>query len=145
MSDPIFEQAHFGSPFDWFTIVFFLFFFLTLGVILFTVFKGIKQWSYNNKQPVLTVPAHLVTKRTDVSQHSSSPAHHHTDTVHHSSHHSSTSYYATFEVESGDRMEFVVSSKEFGQIVEGDVGHLTFQGTRYHQFERLSNKSSLAD
>lgn len=61
-------------------------------------------WNKNNHSPRLTVPAAVVAKRTDVS-HSSTPnagdptgAHgYHTST--------STSYYVTFQVESGDRME----------------------------------------
>lgn len=48
----------------------------------------------------------------------------------------STTYYATFEVPSGDRMEFKVGSREYGMLVEGDAGKLTFQGTRYHGFQR---------
>jgi hypothetical protein len=50
--------------------------------------------------------------------------------------HNSTTYYATFEVESGDRLEFTVSGKEYGMLVEGDIGKLVFQGTRYHSFDR---------
>lgn len=49
----------------------------------------------------------------------------------------STSYYITFEVESGDRMELYVSSDEYGLLVIGDYGKLTFQGTRYLGFERI--------
>jgi len=33
-------------------------------------------------------------------------------------------------------MEFHVSSKEYGLLAEGNAGKLTFQGTRYHKFER---------
>lgn len=51
-------------------------------------------------------------------------------------HHSSTRYYATFQVESGDRMELAVSGPEYGMLAEGDRGTLTFQGTRYLGFER---------
>ncbi|MEF2691806.1 MAG: DUF2500 domain-containing protein, partial [Eubacteriales bacterium] len=49
---------------------------------------------------------------------------------------SSTTYYVTFQVESGDRMEFHVSGLEYGMLAEGDTGRLTFQGTRYLSFER---------
>ena len=49
---------------------------------------------------------------------------------------SSTSYYVTFEVESGDRMELSVSGSEYGMLAEGDTGTLKFQGTRYLGFER---------
>jgi hypothetical protein len=54
--------------------------------------------------------------------------------MHHSS--SSTKYYVTFEFESGDRLELHVASNEYGYLVEGDMGKLTFQGTRYKNFER---------
>ena len=49
---------------------------------------------------------------------------------------SSTYYYVTFEVESGDRLEYQVSGEEYGLLVEGDQGKLTFQGTRYKGFVR---------
>lgn len=42
----------------------------------------------------------------------------------------------TFQVESGDRMEFHVSGEEYGLLIEGDFGDLSFQGTRYLSFVR---------
>jgi len=54
----------------------------------------------------------------------------------HSTSSSTTTYFTTFEVESGDRMELKVPDKEYGMLVEGDEGKLTFQGTRYKGFER---------
>ena len=39
-----------------------------------------------------------------------------------------------FQVESGDRIEMSVSGSEYGKLTEGDEGKLTFQGTRYLQF-----------
>ncbi|NLK43382.1 MAG: DUF2500 domain-containing protein [Tissierellia bacterium] len=104
-------------------------FFLVFGIIIFTFLKGIGQWNYNNKQPVLTVVARVVTKRANTSRH-----HHHDNHAHSSTR---TTYYVTFEVESGDRMEFLVSGREYGMLAEGDLGKLTFQGTRYHNFERI--------
>ncbi|WP_353094312.1 DUF2500 domain-containing protein [Tissierella praeacuta] len=119
--------------FDMFSImeaIFPLFFIFVFGIIIFTIAKGVKEWNSNNKQPVLTVAAKLVSKRTNTSVH-----HHNHDNHMNSS--TSTSYYATFEVESGDRMEFNIGGKEYGMLVEGDIGKLTFQGTRYHGFERV--------
>jgi hypothetical protein len=62
-----------GEPFNFmFTfvpIIFVVVFVIVIGGILFTLFKGIKTWSSNNKQPVLTVPCRIVSKRADVSQH----------------------------------------------------------------------------
>ena len=34
---------------------------------------------------------------------------------------------------------FIYSGKEYGMLVEGDIGKLTFQGTRYHGFERIGS------
>jgi hypothetical protein len=42
----------------------------------------------------------------------------------------------TFKVESGDQMELQMAGQEFGLLVEGEEGKLTFQGTRYLGFER---------
>ncbi len=112
-----------------FPVIFMLMFIAVFGTIIFTIFKGIGQWNKNNNSPVLTVDATVVAKRTDVSHRS----HNTNDDNHYSS---STWYYTTFEVESGDRMELGVDGEEFGMLVEGDKGKLTFQGTRYKGFER---------
>ncbi|WP_412104691.1 MULTISPECIES: DUF2500 domain-containing protein [Viridibacillus] len=48
----------------------------------------------------------------------------------------------TFEVQSGDRIELPVSGREYGILVEGDFGLLTFQGTRYKSFERNRKEGS---
>lgn len=111
-----------------FEVFFVLIFVIVIGGILFMLISGITQWNKNNHSPRLTVGAVVITKRTNVSHH------HHHGGVGHSS--SSTSYYVTFQVESGDRMEFHVSGREYGMVVEGDKGRLTFQGTRYLSFER---------
>lgn len=110
--------------------MFFLIFFLILGMFIFTIIKGIGQWNKNNHSPRLTVPATVVAKRGDVSHH------HHQDAggVGHTS--STTTYYVTFQVASGDRMELCVGGTEYGMLAEGDCGDLTFQGTRYLGFER---------
>lgn len=108
-------------------------FVVVISMFIIAAVKGAKQWKYNNAQPVLIVDAEVVSKRSDVSvlhhHHNNDHAHHHTS--------SSTSYYVTFQVESGDRMEFHVPDREYGQIVEKDRGKLKFQGTRYLGFERL--------
>lgn len=104
-------------------------FIIVFGTIIVRAVAGAKQWKRNNNSPILTVDAEIVTKRTNVTHH-----HHHTE--HNTHHHSSTTYYATFQVQSGDRLEFEISSSEYGYLVEGDIGQLTFQGTRYQGFER---------
>lgn len=118
--------------FNSFPFFFMLIFLFIAGTILFSVIKGIRTWSYNNSQPVLTVSAKVVTKRTNVSHNT----HHHDNMTDHST---STTYYVTFEVQSGSRMEFKVDSGEYGMLVEGDMGKLNFQGSRYKGFDRQLN------
>ena len=115
-----------------FPIIFSLMFLLIFGVAIFGLVKGISQWNKNNNSPRLTVPATVVAKRTNVSHH------HHNHGVDHVGHHTSTStsYYVTFQVESGDRMELHMAGNQYGLLVEGDRGRLTFQGTRFLSFER---------
>ena len=60
--------------------------------------------------------------------------------MHHTT--SSTSYHVTFEVESGDRLEFQLPSRTYGVILEGDRGKLTFQGTRFLEFQRLQEEET---
>lgn len=108
-------------------------FVLVLGIFLVVIVKGITQWNKNNHSPRLTVPATIVAKRTNVSHHRHH--NHHGTGMHHTTH--STTYYVTFQVESGDRMELQMSGHEFGMLIEGDCGMLTFQGTRYLGFERV--------
>ena len=114
--------------------------FMTIWWILFIGFmsifivglgRNIKQWKKNNDSPRLIVNAKIVGKRNHVSHHMHGGGNH----VHRST---STDYYVTFEVESGDRMELEVSGNEYGMLVEGDEGNLSFQGTRYLGFDRNS-------
>ena len=126
-----FGFSGFGTGFSIFQIMFTLVFVLVIGMFIVIAVKGISQWNKNNHSPRLTVSATVVSRRTDVSHHRSKGANDH---VHH---HSSTWYYVTFEVDSGDRMEFSVTGQEYGMLIEGDKGNLSFQGTRYLGFERL--------
>lgn len=110
-------------------------FVVVIGGIVFSIGKGVVEWSSNNTQPVLTVKSKVIAKRADVSV--SSSCHDTGNNInHHHSTSSSTSYYATFEFTSGDRKEFEVSESQYGLLVESDVGDLTFQGTRYKGFQR---------
>ena len=118
----------FDATFKMMTIFSMLMFGLVFVVIIFTLFKGLSQWNKNNKSPQLSVSAIVVSKRQDLRRRRTSS---------NSMHHTSTSYYVTFEVQSGDRLEFHVSGEEYGQLIEGDAGRLTFQGTRYLGFERM--------
>ena len=119
-----------------FQMIFIVVFLIILGSIVVTFIKGIGQWNKNNHSPRLTVEAKVVAKRMNVTHHHHANAGDATG-AHGYSATSSTSYYTTFEVESGDRMELSLSGSEYGLLAEGDRGRLSFQGTRYLGFERL--------
>ena len=126
----------FGIGFSAFNIMFTIMFVLVIGVFIVTIVKGISTWNENNHSPRLTVTAEVVSKRTDVTHHSHANAGDMTGAHgYHTS--SSTWYYVTFQVESGDRMEFSVSGSEYGMLADGDKGNLSFQGSRYLSFERI--------
>lgn len=118
-----------GFGFNLMSLMFPLMFLLVFGMIAFTIIQEIRRWNKNNKSPRLTVEAKIVEKRTDYRRTRSG-----TNNMHS---HSRTDYYVTFEVESGDRMELELQGQEYGLLVEGDKGKLTFQGTRYLGFERM--------
>ena len=105
-----------------FPVLFIAVFVIVIGMFIGTAVSGAREWHRNNQSPVLTVSAVIITKRQKYTHHENG---------------SSTRYYATFEVESGDRMELSLSGPEYGLLAEGDRGQLTFQGTRYLGFERV--------
>ncbi|WP_425447365.1 DUF2500 domain-containing protein [Dethiothermospora halolimnae] len=105
-------------------------FMMIIIIVIINIVKGVSEWHNNNQQPVLTVDAKVVSKRSHVSRHS----HNHDGHVHNTR---STTYYITFEFDSNDRVELKVPSNKYGYIVEGDKGKLTFQGTRFHDFKRI--------
>ena len=120
-SDSVWMLDFFGSVLPVFLV-------LVFGILLLSAGKGILQWNRNNRQPLLTVDSRIVSKRSEVKQrHSAEDS---------TANRTQTQYYITFEVDSGDRLEFPVSGKEYGVCAEGDEGRLSFQGTRYCRFER---------
>ena len=112
-----------------FEFMFLIIFVMVFGMIIFQFVTGIGTWHKNNQSPRLSVSATIVAKRENITHHSHANAGDLSGTHgYHST--SSTSYYVTFQVESGDRMELPVSGREYGMLAEGDIGKLSFQGTR---------------
>lgn len=94
-------------------------FLLVFGIIAGTLVQNMKRNRKNDNSPRVSSEATVVTKRTNVR-----------------GDHAHTWYYATFQFESGDRLELEIPYDRFGYLVEGDKGKLTFQGTRFLEFER---------
>jgi hypothetical protein len=118
----------FGNPFDSFmfsAVPFFIFIVFAIIIMIFitSLVKGTAQFIRNSGIPEESIPARLVAKRVHTwGGHGNMSSH--------------TSYYATFETEKGDRLEFPAGSQFFGMHVEGDTGILTHKGTRFLGFER---------
>ncbi len=104
-----------------------------LGLFVFRMVRGMSEWSENNQEPVLTVPARVVTKRTAVSVYSTGQAGNNAFSTG-----SSTQYFATFEFPSGDRKEFGLTASQYGLLAENDTGQLSLQGMRYKGFKRTA-------
>ena len=113
-----------GDLFFIFPILFSLVFLFVIGTFVFVIVRNVKTYHKNNNSPRLAVNATIVDKRTHISRTRNSHA---------------SFYYVTFEVESGDRMELSVGGSDFGMLIDGDRGRLSFQGTRYLGFERDIN------
>ncbi|MCU0523467.1 MAG: DUF2500 domain-containing protein [Elainella sp. Prado103] len=103
---------------------------LVIGIFLFAIGSSLWQWQWNNQQPIQTVAAIIVTKRTHVS----GSGGHNTSSL------TQTSYYCTFETRSGERVELRLSGREYGLLAEGDRGMLRYQGTRYLEFDRMGDR-----
>ena len=112
-------MAMFGIMDALFPILFLGMFGLVFGMIISTLVKNGKQERKNDASPRLTAEATVVTKRTHVR-----------------GDHAHTTYFATFQFESGDRLEMEIPRDRFGYLVEGDKGKLHFQGTRFLDFQR---------
>ena len=112
-------MAMFGIMGAIFPILFLAIFGLVFGMIVSTLVKQGKTNRKNDASPRLTTEATVVTKRTHVR-----------------GDHAHTTYFATFQFESGDRLELEIPRDKFGYIVEGDNGKLHFQGTRFLDFQR---------
>lgn len=88
-------------------------------VVIVTILKQVINRGVQKTKPVQSSGAKVISKRNHVW-----------------GEHSRTSYYATFELEDGQRIEYNIPSNKIGYIVEGDIGQLTFQGTLFVDFNR---------
>ncbi|SMF86045.1 Protein of unknown function [Paenibacillus uliginis N3/975] len=101
-------------------------------IVLAKGVQGLITWSSNNAAEMLNKPSEIVTKRTQVWGGSGDSR-------------ASTSYYITFEFEDHSRQEFEVKAKKFGMLVEGDIGILTYQGTRFIDYARYDEPAKVVD
>jgi len=109
-----------------------LFILIIAGIFIFVIygigkgiFNTIAENRYNDSQPVLTKDVKVTGKRIEVSGGSGNNS-------------ARTDYYASFEfIENKERIELEVDDEDYGLMAEDDLGKLTFQGRRYHKFQRI--------
>ncbi|WP_081755019.1 DUF2500 domain-containing protein [Paenibacillus durus] len=106
------------------------------GIIALSAGKGLLGWFRNSRLPVLTVPARIVAKRSEIRQKPQDDGNIARAVMIH---------YLTFELADGERVEFKVNGNEYGVSAERDRGRLTFQGTRYHGFKREPHYSFMEE
>lgn len=117
----------------------FLFSIIAIFVLIFFVIAivgGIVLWHKNNNSPRLKVSAVVSAKRVDETFQQQpvmgdiTGAHGYNTIIY-------EDYFITFQVESGDKLEFLIKESEYRRLMEGDYGNLFFQGTRYLGFEKI--------
>ena len=99
-----------------FPILFGLVFCLVIGMFIYAIVTGVKEKRANDAAPVLTVEALVKTKRMD-SYHTAPTYDGEGRMTSSGTHH--TSYYATFEVESGDRWNCRSATTSMGSWPRG--------------------------
>ena len=114
-----------------FPLLFLIVFIFIISTIIGSFVSRAKRERKNDASPRVTAGAKVVSKRMQVGQNRHRNMN---DDMMHS--YTYSKYFVTFEFDSGDRLELPVDGSDYGLLVEGDRGQLTFQGTRYLGFRR---------
>ncbi|WP_424767545.1 DUF2500 domain-containing protein [Paenibacillus sp. sgz302251] len=97
---------------------------LVVGVFVYVIIKGLTSWMSNNAAELVTQSCKVMDKRTEVWGGSGDSS-------------ANTDYYITFEFADHSRREIPVNPNQYGLIIVGDQGELTYQGTRFKEFKRI--------
>ncbi|MCJ8014212.1 DUF2500 domain-containing protein [Paenibacillus sp. KQZ6P-2] len=95
-------------------------------VFAYVIIKVLSTWISNNASEITQKRCKVTDKRTQVWGGSNDIS-------------TSTNYYITFEFEDNTRKELYVGDKHYGLISIGDQGELTYQGTRFKGFIRMTD------
>lgn len=106
-----------------FNILFFFVFIAIVGTFLYQILKKFLRRQKDDHSPVITVPACVTEKHTGKISRIGTAV-------------KSTAYFAVFQTESGEKLEFQMQSSEYSLLTEKNKGNLKYQGTRYLGFER---------
>lgn len=119
----IMDSLLFGSGLE---ILFFIGATLAISFFIIALARHMGERGRNRRAPLLDVDAEVISKRTHIP--------HRHIRMHLPLNHSTATYYATFRMEGGDRMELRLSGEVYKRLHKGDQGRLCFQGTQYIAF-----------
>lgn len=101
------------------------------SVIGISVLIVVSQWIRNHRSPRIVTQATVLDKRVQV-QHirrkKASGIGYATDKM--------PIYYVLFEIEGGEKLEFLVNKVEYSKVKNNQSGRLTFQGSKFIRFEK---------
>ena len=130
----------FGFGFDWMFTLVPIFIGVIFVIMLVSIISGLsrnaKRERKNDQSPRVTADVKVVSKRMEVGGNRSNRRMGADGMMENGHSYSYSDYFVTFEFNSGDRLELPVDGSDYGLLVEGDQGKLTFQGTRYLGFAR---------
>ena len=114
-----------------FGILFIAVFLIVSGGIAAIVVTSIARKRKNDRSPVVTVDAAVLSRHTSTQRHpiagDASGAHGYT---------TFTSYHVTFLIDGSEQIVLDVDEETYASLIEGAHGRLTHQGTRYLGFVR---------
>ena len=130
----------FGFGFDWMFTLVPIFIGVIFVIMLISIISGLsrnaKRERKNDQSPRVTADVKVVSKRMEVGGNRNNRRMGADGMMENGYSYSYSDYFVTFEFDSGDRLELPVDGSDYGLLVEGDQGKLSFQGTRYLGFER---------
>lgn len=95
---------------------------IIIGFILYISLQEFKEYKLDRTSAIDFTEAKIIAKRTELFGGGDA----HVQTVH----------YVTFESFQGNRYEFKVPSRIYGQLIESDRGVLKYQRKRFVEFDR---------
>lgn len=99
-------------------------------VAAYQILRSVAEWNDNNRQPVTEVAASLAAKREEAEKElAPSDDNHFPQPL-------APQHFATFTLENGETLEFLIQRSEFDQLNTGESGTLSYQGTRYLGFRK---------
>lgn len=110
-----------------------VFFLIVFILLLFFISKGMQESTENNLKPVIPVSVLIVSKRVAISHNHNSPSRVNATIPR---------YFIGVQYTNGEMQEFVVSGIDYEVIETGAKGVLSFQGSKFIDFERELWKKS---